>query len=162
MDPTLKLLRDRVQTDRKKVRIVGAVALALAFALWFVPMKAGDSPIGKYAFMGFLVVAALLFWRQGLQSPDTHPVLRALVDDGGRDVVWIYIQRVHRSRAHMSSWLVLGLATGKKAQIDVPKNQDNEIMRLVGAALPPQATCGYDPEHERRFKTDAPSLRRAA
>lgn len=160
MDSTLQILRDRVLGDRRRMLFASFAADLLAISPWMAPLQRGESRVGSLLVSAVLIGVAVALLRGALRPVDAHPVLRAIAEGGG-DIVWIYVRRIRRRRKHTASWLVLGLAGGELAQIELPRERDYELMRAV-SELAPHATVGYDGVFERAFRADAASLRRVS
>jgi hypothetical protein len=157
IDGYLQVMRTRVRSDRRQTLLVGGLlAFLMVLLFFFVPANDSDSklPLTLVAILGVVYCG----WT-GLRPVDAQPGIAALAA-GGRDIVWIYVQRLTRGGAHSASRLHLGLVNRNLVWLEVPKERDDEFMRAVAESLP-HATSGYDPDLQERFFRDPASMRRS-
>lgn len=137
---------------------MAVVAAGLAGIFIFAPAS-GDDQTLKLILAGLVLCGGVFFLRDGLRSVDNEPGLVALAD-GGRDVVWLYVQTTMSYRYGKHTSLRLGLADGMELSLRIPKGRGSEFLRAI-APMVPHATIGYDPAYARQFASNPTSLRQA-
>lgn len=160
MSTSMEMICSAVRRRRRSQLALAALAAVLAVVLALAPASGGSDRTVKIVITLATAAAAVILGRAGLRKVESDPVLRAL-SDGGREVVWIYIQRHSRfagSQTGYAALLKLGLSSGAQLSLRVPVKTALEYLRAA-SDLVPQASVGFDPELQRRFQSSPKSLR---
>lgn len=159
LPPELEALLVEAVRERKKMWRTGAITMVLLMVvLGALSFFALDPPqnVRVAALSGFGVFVGLLLFLPSLGDPTKAKILgtlRARADA----IVWMYVF-VQRGQG-AGSWVVIGFDDGSRDRADAIMGREEELLRAM-AAFAPQATLGFSPELEARFRQSPASLRR--
>lgn len=143
-------------------KVAGVVIALVCFgigALGFVDPTAGTGIKLGLAIPFGLIGLFMLF--VAFRPADRHPVIRVL-RDRTHDVVWVYPSTQSVNGVPSQTFLNFGLVDGSSKALAIgPKNDPKPLLDAARTVIV-NATFGYSPDIETRFKQNPSSLRSAA
>jgi len=142
-------------------KVVGIIIALVCFAIggvgWLDPSAGMGVQLGLAIPFGII---GLLLLFVAFRPAASHPVIR-LLRERSHDVVWVYPATQSVNGVSSQTFLNFGLVDGSSKALAIgAKNDPKPLLELARSSMP-NATFGYSPEIETRFKQSPATLRSA-